>query len=601
MDPGDYSVEISHDGMKRFYLVHVPPQAAAGKPLPVVLNFHGGGGMPRGQRTWTRMDAVADEKGFIAVYPGGIGNPKFGRRLLAWNVGFCCGPAKSRNVDDSGFVLHVLDDLATRLAVDHTRVYATGISNGGFMSYRVAIDLAPRIAAIAPVAGALPDAPTGSEAVAVLHMRSVDDHRAPYDGGKGPPFPYTKSRVSHAAVEPVVHSWAQKNGCGSLEEKKGRASSTADHTARLFSFATCSSGYDVEYWKLSGAGHVWPGGPELSIQEHLGAATTVIDASREAWAFFARYSKPNAPELGGTYEASADTRVLHADDILDPAPFEIYFDRSTIQASISATPQREAPDIGGDWGGRGVSASGSLSLYSKASMKQGKLRLLRFQLNARAELTSAHIPMVDEDRQIVRATLGGTALYLSPGLNLYGLFVGANVAQERSTLESPDVRPVALGFGTYRFNSSWVLLYGAGFAYTFGRPLGLPLLGVVWKPTERTRILVLAPVAAVSTFQATDNLNLGLIIGVAGDQYTLDGDGLVPEKETVVMRVASGKIGVTAAYRLSGDMRLKGEVGVLGPRKLSLRDGTDELMSSPVEPSGYGRISLSYSFGSLPY
>lgn len=142
--PGDHDLTITYSDFLRRYLLHVPPQAKEQKPLPVVLAFHGGGGRGEGQKVWSGLDAIADREGFLAVYPDGAGC--FGRRLLTWNAGFCCDFASDHKVDDVGFVVAPLTDLAQRTSVDHTRVYATGMSNGAMMSYRLATEIPERIA-----------------------------------------------------------------------------------------------------------------------------------------------------------------------------------------------------------------------------------------------------------------------------------------------------------------------------------------------------------------------------------------------------------------------------------------------------------------------
>jgi polyhydroxybutyrate depolymerase len=119
LTPDDYDFSLTHAGRVRAYLLHVPPQAADKKPLAVVLNFHGGGGTAKGQKEWSGLDAVADREGFLAVYPDGT--ERFGRHLLTWNAGTCCGYARTNAVDDVGFVIALLADLATRTLVDHTR------------------------------------------------------------------------------------------------------------------------------------------------------------------------------------------------------------------------------------------------------------------------------------------------------------------------------------------------------------------------------------------------------------------------------------------------------------------------------------------------
>ena len=134
--PQTYWVEIESGDRRRSALVHLPPQVVEGRPLPLILAFHGGGGNARHQETYTGMDSLSDQVGFIVVYPNGTG--RLGDRLLTWNAGTCCGYASDNQVDDVGFVRALVSDLETRLPIDSQRVYATGFSNGAMMAYRLA-------------------------------------------------------------------------------------------------------------------------------------------------------------------------------------------------------------------------------------------------------------------------------------------------------------------------------------------------------------------------------------------------------------------------------------------------------------------------------
>jgi polyhydroxybutyrate depolymerase len=294
---GDHQFTLVHKTLKRSYLVRIPPHASEGAPLPVVINFHGGGGDAKTQKWYTRMDAVADREGFIAVYPNGTGG--LGTRLLTWNAGNCCGVAALSRVDDVGFTLAVIDDLAGKTAVDAARIYATGLSNGSMMAYRLAAEASERIAAVAGVAGAM----TLREfkprlAMPVMHIHSIDDERALYSGGLGPAFPLTDTRVFHDSVEDMVKKWVAFNACAPQGKVMALVSGTGPderHTANRIEYAPCRDDVEVVLWKLAGPGHVWPGGQRDFLPRLLGTSSAVIDANREVWRFFSRFRRKQQP------------------------------------------------------------------------------------------------------------------------------------------------------------------------------------------------------------------------------------------------------------------------------------------------------------------
>ncbi len=290
--PGDQEHTLRHDGRLRRYILHVPPAVTAGRPLPVVLAFHGGGGEAEGFQAYAGLDAVADREGFLVVYP--YGNGLLPRRLLTWNAGECCGWAMDRDTDDVGFAIAVLDDVAGRVPLDARRVYATGHSNGAMMAYRLAAERADRIAAIVPVAGAYSlERFAPSRPVAVLHIHSVDDTRALYEGGIGPPFPLSNVRSSHRPVTQGLDRWRRNNGCDAepavTAERRGTAGgATAGQTATLIEWEGCASGGSVAHWKMTGVGHSWPGSSGAAwLEDLIGPSTTLVDAAEEAWRFVA--------------------------------------------------------------------------------------------------------------------------------------------------------------------------------------------------------------------------------------------------------------------------------------------------------------------------
>jgi polyhydroxybutyrate depolymerase len=194
LGPGDHTRIIEVDKRSRTCLVHVPPKYDPKKPTPVVLAFHGGGSNAEQMIKFCGLNETADKHGFIVVYPSGTGRLE---KLLTFNGGNCCGYAMTNRVDDVACTRALLDDLAKVVNVDPKRVYATGMSNGAIMSYRLASELSDRIAAIAPVGG-----PMGTETcspkrpVSVIHFHGKDDEFAPFKGGKGKGVPGRPRRPS---------------------------------------------------------------------------------------------------------------------------------------------------------------------------------------------------------------------------------------------------------------------------------------------------------------------------------------------------------------------------------------------------------------------
>ena len=263
----------------------------------MLLAFHGGGGEAEGFQKSAGLDAVADREKFLVVYPYGSG--RFPRRLLTWNAGECCAYAMKNNVDDVGFAIAVVDDVIRRTRVDTKRIYATGHSNGAMMSYRLGAERADRIAAIVPVSGAYNlEKFAPSQPVAVLDMHSVDDPRAVYDGGMGPPFAGGQEQSSHRSVMVGIHRWTVNNKCKGdstvVETRTGKAGTeNAGQTATLLVWKGCPAGGEVAQWKLTGVGHGWPGDVGAAKRERLiGPQTTLVSAAEEVWKFVSKVKRP---------------------------------------------------------------------------------------------------------------------------------------------------------------------------------------------------------------------------------------------------------------------------------------------------------------------
>jgi polyhydroxybutyrate depolymerase len=214
--------------------------------------------------------------------------------LLTWNAGDgCCGYALTNNVDDVGFAVAVVNDLERRTRIDRKRIYATGHSNGAILSHRLAAERAGLVAAVAPVAGSLDlrtFAPT--RPVAVLQVHSVDDPRALYAGGLGPPFPGTDNRVFHQPAQAGLDRWIAANGCSTRADTAAVKLGTGQ-TATLLVWKGCRGGAEVSHWKLTGSGHGWPGEAAPPGGENIaGPQTKLIRAADEVWAFVSRFRLP---------------------------------------------------------------------------------------------------------------------------------------------------------------------------------------------------------------------------------------------------------------------------------------------------------------------
>jgi len=277
----DSTQTLTYDARRRSYLLHVPPSYDGHRRLPVVLAFHGGGGSAENQARVSGFGDLADEQGFLVVYPNGTG--RWFERAFTWNGGGCCGYAQQQNVDDVGFVRALIGQLELEFSIDPHRIFATGLSNGGIMAYRLACEAADLIAAIAPVAGTQMAAdcrPT--EPVSVIHVHGTEDQHVPYDGGVGDD---SLTRSNFASVPDTIAFWILQDHCPS------RSDPTQDADVVHLAYAPCAGGTAVELYKIVGGGHAWPGssGPAWPGGD---APTESISATELIWEFFASHPKP---------------------------------------------------------------------------------------------------------------------------------------------------------------------------------------------------------------------------------------------------------------------------------------------------------------------
>jgi polyhydroxybutyrate depolymerase len=263
------SGSITSGGVERTYLLHVPANHDVTTPAPLVISLHGGGIWPAAQRDLSRWNDVADEHGFIVVYPSGLGK----RTKRAWRTR--PGPGI---VADVRFITELIDTLAARYRIDTSRVYADGISNGAGMALLLSCALADRIAAVGLVAAAhlTPwEWCAGAPPVPVMMFHGTADALAPYHGGPA----WLTPRVL-PAVSTVAALWAERNRCGRIPRD-----STVAPTVTRRAWHDCNGKADVVLYTIDGGGHTWPSGGTIPAWI-AGRTSHEIDASRVLWEFY---------------------------------------------------------------------------------------------------------------------------------------------------------------------------------------------------------------------------------------------------------------------------------------------------------------------------
>ena len=254
---GDSTLTLTSGGLARDSLLHVPPSYDAAQGAMLVINYHGFSSNAPEQVALTGMNPVADAKGFVVAYPDGLGN--------GWNSGDCCSELQPPNVDDVQFTRDLLALVGSQYCIDPSRIYATGFSNGGFMSHLLACKMADTFAAIP-----------------VLHIHGTADPVVPYDGGKAlkllPPIVFR-------SVATTMSFWRASNAClGAPVVELGKGDATCVR------WGDCQAGADVELCTLSGDGHQWPG--SSLVVPGLGPTSTSLDATSFIADWFLAHPKP---------------------------------------------------------------------------------------------------------------------------------------------------------------------------------------------------------------------------------------------------------------------------------------------------------------------
>lgn len=262
---------ITFAGIQRDYILYVPEIYTPGEAVPLILNFHGYTSNAFEQLNYGDFRPIADTAGFIVVHPMGtvdlLGNTH-------WNVGW-----GTSSVDDLGFTAALIDSLSAKYSINQDRIYSTGMSNGGFMSYHLACELSVRIAAIASVTGTMnvnqPGTCSPGHPMPVMEIHGTADATVPYTGN-----------FLFGTTPAAVAYWVNYNNCEStpsitaIPDTDGGDGCTAEHQV----YTGGNNGSTVEHFKIINGEHTWPGSAFGGV-----GTNQDIDACKEIWRFFSKY------------------------------------------------------------------------------------------------------------------------------------------------------------------------------------------------------------------------------------------------------------------------------------------------------------------------
>ncbi|KPM50460.1 poly(3-hydroxybutyrate) depolymerase-like protein [Frankia sp. R43] len=270
--PGDHVVRLWHAGIERWAVVHVPPTAGGG-PRPALFHFPGMFETPRTADDSARLTSFADKAGYLLVIPAHEG--------VGWQG--VPGGENTATADDPGFIRALTDLVVDGYGADPSRLYASGMSNGGLFAQALACQRPTRFAAFAVVAGSAPrvGCPAGSTGqpprtpMLVIHGR--DD-----------------KIIKYSQAEAGARYWALVDGCADTtvdtplaDRRPGDGTTVVRHD-----FTGCSPAAPVVLFEVVGGGHVWPGGVPMFSAAVLGRDTGDLDANDEIWRFVARFRLP---------------------------------------------------------------------------------------------------------------------------------------------------------------------------------------------------------------------------------------------------------------------------------------------------------------------
>lgn len=266
------NASITHDAIQRDYIIYIPANYTGTTAVPLLFNFHGYTSNANAQMWYGDFRSIADTAGFIIVHPEGTLD---GTGTTHFNVGW-----GGSSVDDVSFTSALIDSISGQYNINQDRVYSTGMSNGGFMSFRLACELSDRIAGIASVTGSiLPGTLTNCNALhstPVMQFHGTNDGTVPYAGGAGWTEP----------ISSLVDYWANFNNCSvpPVIENVPDINTADGSTVEKYSYLNGDNCTEVIHYKITNGAHTWPG----TVFSSAGTNQD-INASVEIWKFLSQY------------------------------------------------------------------------------------------------------------------------------------------------------------------------------------------------------------------------------------------------------------------------------------------------------------------------
>jgi polyhydroxybutyrate depolymerase len=276
--PGDNPRTLAFGGLLRAYRVHVPPGYDGSVPVPLVVDIHGLGSNVQEQEVVSGMAAKANATGFLVVYPQGVDD--------AWNAGTCCGNA---GIDDVGFMRALVAAVSAEANIDPRRVYATGLSNGGAMTQRLACDAADLFAAAAPMSFPIPLRPLSDcqpiRAMPVLTVMGLTDVLVRYNGG---PFGSAPSTFAY---------WRDVDGCGD-----GAPDQVVERgQSRCETYTSCAQGVQAGLCSITANSFIG-----TRIEGHVVYLNSDFNLADVAWNFLSSFTLPDVTAPADSVLAGRD-------------------------------------------------------------------------------------------------------------------------------------------------------------------------------------------------------------------------------------------------------------------------------------------------------